>query len=241
MEVAEYEKMYELEGGYWWWVGRRRLLDVILDRLGLRSASVLDVGCGTGFNLNWLCKYGSVVGLDFSKDALRFCGMRGNRNVVLADAESLSFKDNTFDLVTALDLLEHVDDQEALKEIHQVLKPNGHLVLSVPAFNFMWSKHDEAARHVRRYRKRQLKAAVEANGFVVEKMSFWNSFLFIPIAAVRLARKRWRERQVVTDVRVLPGIVNGLLAFVLRFEAHLMKRANLPIGVSLVCVARAHK
>jgi len=241
MEIAEYEKMYQFEEKYWWWVGRRKLIKGILDKLNLNSATILDVGCGTGINLNYLSRYGAVIGLDSSKDAINFCRMRGSKNVTEADAERLSFKDDTFDLITALDLLEHLDDNKALKGFYRVLKPNGYLVLSVPAFSFIWSKHDEAVHHKRRYTKHQLKDILEANGFIIEKVSYWNFFLFIPIVVMRLVKRSWKNQEIKTDVAELPGIVNRLLVSVLRIESYLIQHVNLPIGVSLMCVARADK
>ena len=241
MEIAEYEKMYKLEGDYWWWVGRRKLIKNILDKLDLNSATILDVGCGTGINLKYLSGYGAAIGVDSSQDALNFCRKRGLKNVRRADAERLSFQNNTFDLITALDLLEHVDDNKALKGFYRILKPNGYLVLTVPAFNFMWSQHDEASHHKRRYNKRQLKSILEANGFIIEKVSYWNFFFFVPIAVVRLIKRSWKNKGAKTDVAELPRIINSLLTSVLGIESCLIRRLNLPVGVSLICLARVHK
>ena len=241
MEIAEYEKMYQFEERYWWWVGRRRIITGILNKLNLDSATILDVGCGTGINLNHLSRYGAVIGLDSSKDAIKFCRMRGSKNVIQADAERLPFKDSIFDLITALDLLEHLNDNKALKGFYRVLKPSGYLVLTVPAFNFMWSKHDEAVHHKRRYTKRQLKDILEANSFIIEKVSYWNFFLFIPIVAMRLVKRSWKKQEIKTDVAELPGMVNRLLASILRIESYLIQHVNLLIGVSLVCIVRVHK
>lgn len=241
MEIMEYEKMYQFEGKYWWWVGRRKVIKGILDQLRLNSASILDVGCGTGINLNYLSRYGGVIGLDSSMEAINFCRMRGNENAAQADAEKLSFEDSTFDLVTAFDLLEHLDDEKALAGFCKVLKTNGHLMISVPAFNFMWSKHDEAVHHKRRYTKNQLKKLLEANGFIIEKMSYWNCFLFLPIVLMRLVKRGRKNQEIKTDVAEVPGFINSILTMVLKIEAYLIRHVNLPVGVSLVCLARAQK
>jgi ubiquinone/menaquinone biosynthesis C-methylase UbiE len=241
MEIAEYEKMYKLEGDYWWWVGRRKLIKNILDKLDLNSAAILDAGCGTGINLKYLSGYGAAIGVDSSRDALNFCRKRGIKNVSQGDAERLSFRDNTFDLITALDLLEHLDDNQALRGFYRVLKPNGYLVLTVPAFNFMWSPHDEAAHHKRRYNRRQLKTILEANGFIIEKLSHWNFFFFLPVVLMRLLKRSRKNQEVKTDVAELPDIINSLFTSILEFESCLIRRLNLPFGVSLVCLARVHK
>jgi len=241
MDVAEYQKMYELEGKYWWWVGRRRILRSILNKLNLDSAAILDVGCGTGINLNCLRDYGTITGVDISEYAIDFCKKRGFNNVSQGDAEKLDFEDSTFDLITALDLLEHLDDNKALGEFHRVLKLGGYLVVTVPAFNFLWSQHDEALHHQRRYTKDRLRRVLECQGFAIEKLSYWNTFLFLPIAALRLARKHMKNREIKTDVEELPDIVNSFLAVILRYESYLLAHINLPFGVSVLCVARADK
>jgi SAM-dependent methyltransferase len=192
MDVAEYRKMYELEGKYWWWVGRRRILRTILNKLSLGSIVILDVGCGTGANLSCLRDYGTVTGVDISESAIDFCKKRGFNNVVQGDAEKLDFEDNTFDLITALDLLEHLDDNRALGEFHRVLKPAGYLVVTAPAFDFLWSQHNEALHHKRRYTRGGLRNVLESHGFVIEKLSCWNTFLFLPILA-KINKKTYEE------------------------------------------------
>jgi SAM-dependent methyltransferase len=241
MELAEYEKMYRLEGTYWWWVGRRKIITGILDKLCAGSIKILDVGCGTGINLSYFSRYGSTVGLDISQDALRFCSQRGLSNVLQGDAERLPFEDNSFDLITALDLLEHLDDKQALAEFHRVLKPNGFLILTVPAFSFMWSQHDEAVHHKRRYSKRELKSVIKANGFSIYRINYWNIFLFLPIVLMRLTKRILKNTEIKTDTIELPNIVNKFLIYVLSIESYVIRYLNPPVGVSLVCVAKVEK
>jgi len=242
MEIAEYRKMYELEGKYWWWVGRRLIFRNILGKLNMgRTTVILDVGCGTGINLDWLKEYGSVTGLDISKYALDFCKRRGHNTVIQGDAESLPFPSNRFDIMMALDILEHLDDDKALEEFHRVLKPNGYLVLNVPAFNSLWSRHDEALHHKRRYNKAQLTDIIESKHFRIKRLSYWNFFLFLPVAMARLMSQHRKNREIRTDLEELPNVVNDFLAMILRIESHLLQRINLPVGVSLMCVAKADK
>ncbi|MCJ7789154.1 MAG: class I SAM-dependent methyltransferase [Candidatus Atribacteria bacterium] len=240
MEIEEYNKMYKFEEHYWWWVGKRAIIKHLLDILKLDSINILDVGCGTGINLDFLQKYGNVFGVDFSKEAKKFCKMRGYK-IIQANAEKLPLKENTFDLITALDLLEHLDDNMAISEFYRVLKPDGYLILTVPAFTFLWSKHDEALHHKRRYDKNQLKNVLKSNGFIIKKLSYWNFFLFFPIAIIRLIKKNMKNKTITSDVKEIPRIINDFLIFMLKIESYLISHINLPIGISLVCVGKVNK
>lgn len=240
MEVAEYEKMYKFEEGYWWWIGKREIVKGIVNRLNSDFRTILDAGCGTGLNLIYLKHYGNVIGLDFSKEALNFCKLRAGENLIQADAEKVPFKDDTFDLIIALDLLEHLDDWDVLKEFYRVLNPNAYLIVTVPAFTFLWSKHDEALHHKRRYNKDQFGGILKQNGFILKKITYWNFFLFLPIVMMRLIKKKTMKKQEVkTDVEALPNIVNSLFASVLKLESHLISHdVNLPFGTSIVCICK---
>lgn len=241
MDKPEYQKMYELEDNYWWFVGRRKILTGLLDKMNLGNHSrILDIGCGTGINFSYLQRYGKVTGLDMSQYAISYCWKRGFTDVVQGHAEELNFENSSFDLITALDILEHVDDNKALAQCHRVLKPNGYLLLNVPAFDFLWSKHDEAIGHKRRYTRSMLINTLESNGFVVERVSFWNFFLFPPVAVVRLVKKLLKRRRK-SDIEKLPNIVNWFLTMTLSIEVWLLSFMNLPVGISLLCVAKAVK
>lgn len=241
MEDIEYEKMYNLEKDYWWWVGRRHLFTGIISRLNLNSPNILDIGCGTGINLRSLEQYGAVTGVDNSECALAFCGKRGHINVLNADADNLPFQNSTFDLITALDLLEHVDDNQVLNEFRRILKPDGYLMITVPAFNFMWSQHDEAVHHKRRYVKRDLISILMKNGFLISKISYWNFFTFPIVSIVRIVKNRFRIGSVTTDTFALPKVVNSLLVYLLCMESWILKCTSFPFGVSLICLARVNK
>lgn len=242
MELKEFEKMANFEQKYWWWVGKRNIVKGILNKLNLDNPNILDVGCGTGFNLTYLQDYGTTTGLDFSNDALKFCRKLGKNRLIQADAEILPIKEETFDVLTTLDCLEHLDDTKCIKEIHRIMKPNSYLIVTVPAFQFIWSRHDDALHHKRRYNKKQLKGLLEKNGFKVIKMSYWNFFLFIPIVSIRLIKKNFKTNgKIETDVNILPTILNRILTLFLTFESHLISHSNLPIGISLVCIGKPNK
>ena len=150
MELSEYKKLYDYENAYWWFVGKRKVIKYLLDRYApfSRRIRLLDVGCGTGANLNMLNEYGEAIGLDSSKESLKFCRQRDLSLLVLGLADQINFKDNCFDIVTALDLLEHIEeDKLVLSEIYRILKKQGRLIMTLPANMLLWSQHDFALHH----------------------------------------------------------------------------------------------
>lgn len=238
----EYEQMYKLETFYWWFVARRKLICDVVAGLGKdpHDATLLDVGCGTGLNQETLARFGQVFGADSSEEALKFSRARNLENLVLSDAESLHFSNEMFDVVTALDVLEHVnDDLKALSEVWRVLKEDGVIVITVPAYGFLWSEHDEALHHRRRYAAHELRNKLVNAGFEVERSTYFISLLFFPILFARILqnlRKRGLRPQ--SSHIILPKWLNGLLIKTLDFERWLLRWANLPFGVSIVCTAR---
>jgi ubiquinone/menaquinone biosynthesis C-methylase UbiE len=243
MEPEEYAKMRRLEDSYWWFVGRRALVRSLLEPRVSKGAMLLDIGCGPGAMSQEMSEWGTVVSLDFEYAALQYVKSRGLPGPVQASAESLPFRDGAFDAVTALDVVEHLDDDHAAaREIYRALKPGGTAVITVPAFPFLWSEHDIALHHRRRYVAPQLRSLFEGVGFRVERVSYIMTALFPAVAAVRLAQRalgsaRKPMEQAKTTLPDVPGPFNGVLTGLLRAEAQLIHRMNFPFGVSLVCVA----
>lgn len=242
MEIKEYQRMYEFEDEYWWFVGRKNNIDKYINSINItKESSILDAGCGTGINMIHLSKYSNdIIGIDTSDEAIYFCMQRGLENVIKRDVEDLNLKHNSFDLITALDILEHIDDTKALSEFYKVLKPKGYLIINVPAFNFLWSKHDEALHHKRRYTKSYLKKKLMSEGFTIENISYWNTFLFLPMMLFRFFRKYFSNSSE-TDLKVLPKVINKCLIIILKIESTLIGKINLPFGVSLLCLAKVDK
>ena len=242
MYRAEYEAMYRLENSYWWYVARRTLVLSILraEAREWNSHRVLDVGCGTGANIQAFEQIAPTVGIDQSMDALKFCRMRGIERVAHSAIERLPFREGTFDIVTALDVLEHTDDDMlALRAIHGVCRSNGLLVVTVPAYGFLWSEHDEALQHRRRYTAHELRNKLTVTGFDVIRTSYFISTFFLPILALRLWQGLHKDStHPKTSIRVLPEWLNSSLIALLTVERKVFEKINLPFGVSIVALAR---
>jgi len=245
LEQQAYREQFELEDTHWWFAGRRAVIRALLARAGTNGdhLRVLDAGCGTGRNMLEFGPLGSVAGVDSSPDAIEFCRRRGVPGVHEGQIERLPFADGAFDLILATDVLEHLrDDHAALAELRRVAAPGGRLLATVPAYGWLWSQHDSAHHHFRRYTSRLLRGRLLGAGWKPTEWTYFNSLLLPPIAAVRLlARRRRREAEGARpDLRLTPGALNGLLAWPMRAEAALIGRGlRLPAGVSIGVVARA--
>lgn len=241
MNPAEYDRMYNLEDRYWWFVSRRELVLDIVRRLSLpHDPVIVDVGCGTGATAAALSKIGSVVCVDVSPLALDYCRQRGLGNLLEARAEYLPLEPGSADIVVALDILEHLeDDSAALKEILRVLKPGGRIVATVPACRILWSEHDVALAHKRRYTAGQLSQKMRQAGFRVDTLSYV-LFLLFPLAFLQriFCRKPVSSDAAQAQVPDFGSVVNKLLIKLQRAETAVMRHIPLPWGVSVVCVAR---
>lgn len=233
--------MYELEDQYWWFVARRELAIQFLSQVAPLNAAILDVGCGTGKGQEAFGSLGTVYGVDFSQEALSFCHQRGLDRIARANAEVLPLQSDAFDVVVTLDTIEHVpDDESAIAEIFRVLKPGGHLLMNVPAYQWLWGPHDVALMHQRRYTRSQVRKLLEGHGFVMERLSYHIFFLFPLVALSRLVSKLKRGEP---DAKLpdLPKFAESIFKVVQRGEAALMSRSNLPWGSSIVAVAKKPK
>lgn len=242
MNTAEYAEMYQLESFYWWFVARRKLLESLMHEVTreFTSPAILDVGCGTGMNFSVLSKFGDTVSSDSAGEALWFCKSRGLSGLVQSEGESLPFASSSFDVVTALDVLEHCDnDLDAMGELLRVTKENGVLVITVPAYGFLWSEHDEALHHRRRYAASELRNKLTNAGFEVERITYYITLLFFPILFLRFVQSVFKKSiQAKTSHVILPRWLNRVLIWILGFERQLLSWMNFPFGVSLVCLAR---
>lgn len=263
MRPLNYEVMFNVEDEHWWFVGRRAIVFAqIEDALGTHASQraglpapvtagspqaempalpgrqILDIGCGTGATLDHLRRYGQAQGIDLEAIPLQFSRRRGHTRVLRASATELPFADEAFDLITALDVVEHLaDDVQGLREMRRALKPGAPAVIFVPAFQALWGPNDVQSGHKRRYRLAQLRAAVEAAGLRVERISYANIAMFLPIWLGRkLLALLGRSEQ--AENRINHPLINRLLARLFASESRWLRRHRLPFGVSIICVAR---
>lgn len=244
MNTAEFDRMFAIEETHWWYQGRRALVRAALDRyVGTkRPLQILDLACATGMSFRFLADYGEIRGIDISEETIRLCGERGIDRIVRGDALQLPFQEGGFDVVLALDAFEHFeDDLAAMREVYRVLRPGGTLVATVPAFMALWSPHDEAYHHFRRYRRPQLRGRLEQAGFVTQRMSYSSMTHFLPVWAMRKLRALSSKpvEEATSDFAVpLPGPLEWFAGLVTSTEIAIEKRVDLPFGVSLYGVLR---
>ncbi len=228
--------MLEMDDAHWWYRGRRRVLAAMLDEFAPRpQARILDAGCGSGAELDQLARYGPVTGVDLSAASVEASRIRGHADVSVAAVEQLPFAAASFSLVTCLDVIEHTaDDHVSLTELRRVTTPGGHAIVTVPAYQALWSAYDVANHHHRRYRRRSLAKAAEGAGWQVLRITAFNSLLLVPAAAVRLAERLRRggaQREFDTWIPSRP--VNAALELPNRIEAAWLRRGHgLPFGLS---------
>jgi SAM-dependent methyltransferase len=234
--------MLDVDEHHWWYRGRRRIIRSELDRLPLPSrALVLDAGCGSGRTLDELTRYGEVHGIELDPEAAGTARRRGVGEVVIGRLEELPWDDATFDLITCLDVIEHTpDDRATLAELRRACKPGGWLLVTVPAYQALWSRHDEANHHFRRYSRAGLRYSAVSAGWEVVRMTSFNALLLPPAAAVRLVQRlRPRNGDYTPELKAGPEWLNSVLERPLRVEARWLSRGRrLPAGLSLMAVMR---
>jgi ubiquinone/menaquinone biosynthesis C-methylase UbiE len=241
MEEVEYEQMYRMEDQHWYFAGKRNLvMSLLADHLVKDKPQILDAGCGTGRTLAELDRHYDVVGMEPNGDALSYASNRGMKRLVSGSLDQLPFTNEVFDAVTVLDVLEHCDnDCRAMAEIERVLVSEGLLIVTVPSYQWLWSAHDEALHHRRRYTKTSLLMLLEQNGFIVNKISYFNTFVFPLVAIRRLVSKVLKRDSGTADTDAMPpAFVNSTLYGLQSLERACIGLFNFPFGVSLVCVAR---
>jgi SAM-dependent methyltransferase len=239
MRSQELAAMLSNDERHWWYRGRRRVLRAELDRLPLPTGAwLLDAGCGSGRTLDELARYGTACGVDISETAVASARGRGH-DVRLGAVETMPFPDGTFDVVTCLDVIEHTaDDRATLRELLRVTRPGGLLIVTVPAYQALWSWHDEANLHYRRYGRRSLRAAADAAGWQVVSDTHFNALLLAPAAVVRIV-ERHRPRPSSSDLARTPPVLNSLLEIPLILESRLLAHGGrLPVGLSLLAILR---
>jgi SAM-dependent methyltransferase len=246
MEPTFYEDYYRHENSHWWFRWRYDLIRRLVSDLSRDSDfRILDAGCGTGQMTKHLETLGHAVGLDSAEEAITYAKARGVDRLVRGSITAPPFADGSFDCVLALDVIEHVDDDMGLlSSMVKVLKPGGHLIVTVPAFQALWSEHDEINRHKRRYRAPQLRRLVEEAGFTVDRITYCNTALYAPVFVTRKLKNAVRSitgssqgRTPRSDLGDHTRTVNEALYQLMRTETRLMRWMDLPFGVSILAIA----
>ena len=234
------------EARHFWFRGFRAFVAPLIRTAtaGRVAPLILDCGCGTGANLEWLGAFGRTYGFDLSATGLRIGRDEGRRHLARASVTAAPFPSGTFDVVTSFDVLyslEDADERRAIAEMFRLLKPGGHAVVNVAAMPILRGDHSVLAHEVRRYRRGEIRARIEVAGFTILRLTYTNSTLFLPLAAVRFIQRRRGLRDETAahhEISVPPAPVNEALSAVLRLEAAWIRHFNAPFGSSLLCLAR---
>ncbi len=235
-----YDIETKVESFHWWFVGRRKLLHSILMSLKVSKSSVaLEVGCGTGANLRTLVAAGLyAIGLDRSTYALTLVRSKEELPLLAGDLNNLPVRTDSVGLIIAMDILEHLDDDaRGINESYRVLKENGLLILTVPAFKFLWGIQDRVTGHKRRYTRKQIVNRLKEMGFDILRSSYFNFFLFFPILVGRWMI-RFLRLQIESENEINSPLINLLLKALFSMEIHVLKYFSFPFGVSIFCIAR---
>lgn len=241
MKRDAYDKTFSFEENYWWFKGRRRIVFDNIKKTTKPSEGkvLLDIGCGTGITLKKIKGFGLKVGIDDYKDALNYSKKRNLEYLINGSVDELPIYRDSVECILMLDVLEHLgEEKRALSEAYRVCKNGGIIVVTVPAYQFLWSGEDEISLHKRRYVKSNLKKIIESSGFKIKKISYFN-FLLMPLMYVVILFNKIFNKKAMqeSDLNEIPNFLNLILERVLYIESILLRMMNLPFGASLICIA----
>lgn len=244
MEINKYEEMEELEKFHWWFIYRQKILKFFLKNYLLdlnKAANIIDIGCGTGGNIQILSEYfDNITGIDNNDLAINYCREKGFENIIKGELPELTMiEDDSADLILLFDVLEHVDDDEfSLSVMSNKLKDNGYLLMTVPAFNFLWSQHDTDFHHKRRYNLKILKKLIQKLGFKIIKASYIYFLLFPLILFMRILKQFFKNLAKKDDFQLNNKFLNLFIIKFLSIEKLLLKWINFPFGSSIIILAK---
>lgn len=244
MDIEKYHEMERLEKFHWWFVYRQNILKFILKKYLSdlhKEAKILDIGCGTGGNIRLLKEnYENVIGLDNNDFALEYCKEKGLKNIIKGNLpDSIEVEDNSIDLILLFDVLEHIEeDEKSLSILKNKLKNQGHILLTVPAFSFLWSKHDEEFHHKRRYNIEEIKKILESQDFKIIKSSYLYFSLFPVVLIMRLLKKVFKPYSKMDDFKLNNMFLNNFIVKFLFIEEFLLNYFDYPFGSSILILAK---
>ena len=239
---TNYDIEWQVENFHWWFNVRRKLLEYLLTSINISSKELaIDIGCGAGSNLTVLSSKGvHAIGLDHSLYALSLVKRRLKLPLINGDLSKLPLRSNSIGLIVAMDVLEHVNnDVDGISEFYGVLKKGGNLILTAPAFNFLWGIQDIVTGHKRRYSRKEITNKLKAAGFDILKSSYFNFFLFFPILFARRLIHLLKFK-IESENRINSPLVNYFLKTIFSLEPYLLRYISFPFGVSIFCVARKY-
>lgn len=245
MKEIVYHTNYQLEDNYWWFLARREIISKSIKKtLKLdKNEFILDVGCGTCGMAEYLAKDFNVVAIDTSELALEYCKKRGVEHSFLSTLDSFPKEKYNIKAITILDVIEHIEDDKAIvTQLYDTLPINGYLIASVPAYQFLWSFHDEVHKHFRRYNLSNFKKLIAEAGFDIQFATYFNTFLF-PIALTKrfLDIAFGLEKKNEYAIEIVPKPINTLFTKIFEFEKHFFPKVSFPFGLSILLIAKKTK
>ena len=242
MEKEAYKIMDDREEIHWWYLGGGEILRNVIKKYLKNNMNILDIGCGTGRNLALLQSFGKVKGIEYDESSV-IKAQKKFPNIEIKKGElpnKLNLnKDEIFDLITLFDVLEHIeDDRKSLEVLYEYLSENGKLILTVPAFDFLWTKSDEVQFHKRRYRKKELTNLLKNIGYKIEYSSYFNFFLFMPTVMGKILMRFDKYYTVNKEMKMTNKYLNKILYFIFKSESYFIPKLKYPFGISVVIVAK---
>ena len=239
-----YKTYFELEKNNWWFRVRRNIIFSLLAKYNIgKDNKILDYGCGSGFLVGQLQKRGyDASGVDVSAEAIQTGIGRGVENLFI-EGSGFNFPDESFDLILAMDVVEHVEDDSAiLKKLSRILKPKGKIIITVPAYMWMWGVQDEVAHHFRRYTTNSMSRLIgRIPGLSIVRKTYFNTFLFPPAAVVRLISKWFNLKNRESDFDIGGSFLNSVFYSIFNLEVWLLKYISFPFGVSILFVVNKNE